>query len=235
MTGTSEFHHLPCEAASESLVLDHSTAPRPGDNVLSVDDVDNVSLDSTTPSCSTPLNGSGQSVSISEYSWSPLSDVTQPETNSFCEFSCSGSSPDQANASPHGGESTTSDMFKPYHSGSSVSVCGAICAIMHFCTSARLSYTAIAELLKLLEVLCPSPNDLPKTVYQLKKFFRQYRLEYHLNEYYSECSKAVNECCCGSSCTRTCHIVDVPIEKPLEVIVSSKLQLYFACSVIHFL
>ena len=39
---------------------------------------------------------------------------------------------------------------------------------MHFCMAFRLSYSAIGELLKLLQLLCPNPNHLPTTVYYLK-------------------------------------------------------------------
>jgi len=40
-----------------------------------------------------------------------------------------------------------------------------------FCCSNKLSYTVIADLLKLLELLCPALNSLPKTVYHLYTFF----------------------------------------------------------------
>ena len=113
-------------------------------------------------------------------------------------------------------------MFEPLYPGSTVSVCGGVCAIMHFCTTSKLSYTAISELLKLLQVLCPVPNSLPTTVYRLKQFFKQYNLKYNIHQYCSECLNQVNDCHCSEASRKMCHVVDAPIEKPLEIIISSK-------------
>lgn len=113
-------------------------------------------------------------------------------------------------------------IFNPLYSGSSVSLCGAVSAIMNFCTSAKLPYTDIERLLKLLDLLCLSPNYLPKSVFLLKKFFKRYKFEFSQSEYCSECFELTDECSCTSSAKTTCHVVDVPIQKPLEVIVSSE-------------
>ena len=116
-----------------------------------------------------------------------------------------------------------SDMFIPLYDGSSVTLCGAVCAIMHFCAVSKLSYVAIERLLRLLEVICPSLNCLPKSVYTLKKFFKKYNLEYSHIEYSSECSELIDNCSCSADTKTTCHLVHAPIKKSLEVIVSSKL------------
>ena len=118
-------------------------------------------------------------------------------------------------------QNPSSTMFEPFYVGSSVSLCGAICAVMHFCRSNKLSYTAIADLLKLLEILCPTPNELPKTVYKLKKFIKQYNMQYDIFEYCSESFQKVEDCSCENGCLTTCHMVDSPVEKPLEVIIAS--------------
>ena len=39
---------------------------------------------------------------------------------------------------------------------------------MQFATANKLTYSAIEELLKLLQVLCPSPNELPTTLYRIR-------------------------------------------------------------------
>ena len=124
-------------------------------------------------------------------------------------------------SSDYSSPSPSADMFEPFYHGSSVSLCGAVCAIMHFCRSNKLSYTVIADLLKLLELLCPAPNSLPKTVYHLKKFLKQYNIENNILEYCSESFKKLEDCSCGNRCLTKCQMVDVPVEKPLGIIISS--------------
>ena len=60
------------------------------------------------------------------------------------------------------------NLSDPFHLNSDISVCSAICAIMEFLINNKLTYSAIAELQKLLHLLCVSPNKLPRSVYQLK-------------------------------------------------------------------
>ena len=45
-------------------------------------------------------------------------------------------------------------MNKPLHQGSTITLCTAILALMDFCLSNHLAYTAIDGLLKLLQLLC---------------------------------------------------------------------------------
>ena len=61
-------------------------------------------------------------------------------------------------------------FLQPLYSGASITVCGAYCSTMQFATANKLTYTAIEELLKLLQILCPCPNALPTTIYKFKKF-----------------------------------------------------------------
>ena len=49
-------------------------------------------------------------------------------------------------------------LYQPLYSGAEITICGAICAIMQFCTTYKLSYTAIGGLLRLLIILCPTPT-----------------------------------------------------------------------------
>ena len=146
------------------------------------------------------------------------------DNNDSFNFSSS-NSPDETAEHHDNFFSQTDSMFSPLYNGSSVTLCGAVSAIMNFCTSAKLSYVAIEKLLKLLDLLCPSPNCLPRSVYLLKKFFKRFKFEYSLNEYCAECFELTDDCSCTANAITTCHIVDVPIKKSLEVIVSSKLCL----------
>ena len=57
------------------------------------------------------------------------------------------------------------ELLGPVYDGSKVTVLGAYCAIMEFKRACRLPFTAIAMLLQLLQLLCPSVNKLPRSVY----------------------------------------------------------------------
>jgi len=101
-----------------------------------------------------------------------------------------------------------------------VTLCGAVGAIMRFCTVSKLSCVAIEKLLRLLQVVCPSPITAYQ-VYTLKKFFKKYNLDYSLNEYCSECSEQIDNCSCSADTKTTCHLFNAPIKKSLEVIMST--------------
>ena len=136
---------------------------------------------------STSLNSthrSGSSMSVSSFNLSsPSMDTDGGDSFDF-------SSPDKT------AQFDNDSIFSPFYSGSSVTLCGAVSAIMNFCTSAKLSYVAIEKLLKLLDLLCPSPNSLPKSVHFLKKFFKRFKFEYSQNEYCSECFQLTDDCSC---------------------------------------
>lgn len=182
------------------------------------------------PDASSPLSPSqhsDSSFSVSSLHFSSPNVDTDGDDDSF-NFS-SPNSPD-GTADHHG--NTADLMFDPLYSGSSVTLCGAVSAIMNFCTSAKLPYNAIERLLKLLDLLCPSPNLLPKSVFLLKKFFKRYKFEFSLSEYCSECFELIDQCSCTCNAKTRCHIVDVPIKKTLEVIVSSK---FVSCCLLSYL
>lgn len=116
-------------------------------------------------------------------------------------------------------------LYQPLYNGAEITICGAICAIMQFCTTYKLSYSAISGLLKLLIVLCPTPNHLPKSFYMLKKFFEQFQSNYEHSKYCVNCNHTVSNCICSnkSNCN-TGHIVHLDIQKPLETIISGALK-----------
>ena len=66
------------------------------------------------------------------------------------------------------------ELLGPVYDGSKVTVLGAYCAIMEFNRAYRLPFTAIAMLLQLLQLLCPSVNKLPCSVYVFMTFFQRY-------------------------------------------------------------
>jgi len=99
-----------------------------------------------------------------------------------------------------------SHLYQPLYSGAEITICGAICAIMQFCTTYKLSYSAIGNLLKLLIILCPTPNHLPKSFYMLRKFFEQFQSNYKHSKYCTNCNLTVCDCNCANS-YNTGHIM----------------------------
>lgn len=115
------------------------------------------------------------------------------------------------------------ELFKPVYSDSSVSLSGAVCAIMQFCIAHELSYTAMGELLKLLQLLCLTPNLLPTTVYQFKKFFQHFKMPYQYSNVCSTCNAMNNDCHCDHP-AKNSHLVHIPVEKSLCAVLLSKLS-----------
>ena len=113
------------------------------------------------------------------------------------------------------------DFVTPLYVDSRISVSGATCSIMHYCMAYKLSYTAIGELLKLLQLLCPSPNHLPASVYQLKKYFRQCQMPHKCYNICSNCQAIKEECICDHQLLNS-HLVHVPIKKQLYSVIKSK-------------
>ena len=66
------------------------------------------------------------------------------------------------------------DMLNPVYLGANLSTAAAYCSIMTYAIHHKLSYSAIEDLLNLLQHFCPSPNYLPSNLYKLKKFFKHF-------------------------------------------------------------
>ena len=112
-------------------------------------------------------------------------------------------------------------MNEPLHQGSTITLCTAILALMDFCLSNRLSYTAIDGLLKLLQLLCVTPNKLPRSVYLLKQLFRKFKgTDYNNRKFCTNCNADADNCSCEMPMFG--NLLAIPIEKPLEAIVKSK-------------
>ena len=98
-------------------------------------------------------------------------------------------------------------------------------AIMMYATANKLSYTSIENLLKLFHFLCPSPHDLPSSLYMLKRFFRQFTSNYDKKSVCPTCEHVLKK---GESCPidhgQSGRVVQVPIEKALKTVVISKLD-----------
>lgn len=121
------------------------------------------------------------------------------------------------------------ELFNPLYSGATTTRCGAYCAIMHFATQNKLPYTAIEQLLDLLQLLCPQPNVLPTSFYKLKKFFKQFGAQYEETEYCTNCNTPVASCSSSTGCTCVQatgrgHLVHVQLDKSIKTLISSKFR-----------
>ena len=101
---------------------------------------------------------------------------------------------------------------------------GHICAIMEFCLHNGLTYKAIDDLLKLLQIICASPNKLPRSIFVLKKFFDQFTsMNYEHHRICSSCKESSESCQCDKPSTG--DLLEISVDKPFKVIVSRKLIL----------
>ena len=115
-------------------------------------------------------------------------------------------------------------LSEPFHAGSTVTVASAVCAIMQFCLHNSLTFKAINELLKLLQILCVAPNKLPRSSFTLKKFFSQFTtINYEHYKLCSSCKEKIDNCKCNTPSSG--DLLEIAIDKPLKVIVSRKLLL----------
>ena len=113
------------------------------------------------------------------------------------------------------------NLFDPLYPDASITLVGALCAVMKFCIANNLTYTAINELLKLLCILCPQASRLPNSFYKFKKFFQQFSEIDGLQEVCTKCNQTACLCEVQSS-HHMAHVVHLSIQRPLESILSSK-------------
>lgn len=142
-----------------------------------------------------------------------------------CPFT---NSPEELDSSPFASEQVIDDeLFEPVYLNSTVTVCGAYFSIMHFASKNKLSYTAIDDLLDLLRLFCPEPNAIPSSIYMFKKFFKKFSGGYTKQSYCMDCKtmfegkSCTTQNCCNSSGEKG-HLIQIPMKKALQAIVSSK-------------
>ena len=156
-----------------------------------------------------PAHSSSESPSLSPAHLPPESISPPPEIQSSTESSFRQPCPDPL---------SDSQLFAPLYPGAHITLCGALCAIMHFCTTNKLSYTAIGDLLKLLSILCPFPNLLPGSFYKFKKFFQQFQSIHNQSEICLKCQQSTKVTCSCENVSREtkAHLIHLEIQKPLE-------------------
>ena len=79
----------------------------------------------------------------------------------------------------------------------------------------------MAELLKLLQILCVSPNKLPSSVYQLKEMFNCITsTRYYHCKICTLCRECTDNCHCDKPSVGI--VITVSIDKALKTVVTSK-------------
>lgn len=117
-------------------------------------------------------------------------------------------------------------MFLPLFAGANITICGAYCAIMNLKSKCRLPFSTLDQLLIMLQLLCPSDNKLPRTVYKLRKFFGLFEFGKRQVSYCSNCHEEMEGRCHNQACSSSYHEPDVfmqmNITKQLRMILSRK-------------
>ena len=102
----------------------------------------------------------------------------------------------------HDNSSDHENIYK----GAPITTASSSVLLMKFIMKHRITQEALADLLKVLQLHCPSPNNIPSTVYHFKKQFKdfQYPINYHY--FCSKCLAEVStesEICNNSYCKST--------------------------------
>lgn len=84
------------------------------------------------------------------------------------------------------------ELFAPLYPGSTITICGAILAIMTL-KEFRLPFSTISRLLILLKLLCPTGSKLPSSVHMLRKFFHAYQGKTVKKYYCSACKMELTQ------------------------------------------
>ena len=88
---------------------------------------------------------------------------------------------------------------------------------MQFEKAYKVPYAAIGGLLNLLQFLCPQPNLLPKTFYNVKQFFQQFNSNTIMKRFCCKCSSIVAD---GLNICKKCGIQPVGVGQFVHIPVS---------------
>ena len=114
---------------------------------------------------------------------------------------------------------------QPLYNGTDLTVCAAICLIMQFALCNNLTNEGIEKLLKLLKLLLPSPNRLPRSFYKLKAFFEAFSVPYRDLAVCGTCEGYTEHCNCQVAKQTECHLLQISLAKPLSAIIDKNWDL----------
>lgn len=169
------------------------------------------------------------------YQLSPLSDTPEHSTNSSShEYSMPTNSSSQTDMDDHDTNDSSSsslyssstsamsdaqDLIEPadYADTSVPLYCNAPLTtkeswddILQFWVLNNLTYKAVESLLALLNRHCPSPNNLPKSFFKLKKYYQRQQQQFTRKQYCCKCNEEVSlsgnhDNSSASTCSRSHH------------------------------
>ncbi|XP_064381793.1 uncharacterized protein LOC135330772 [Halichondria panicea] len=173
----------------------------------------------SSPALSSPLSTPTSSPHSTPTSSPALSTPTSSPALSTPTSSPALSTPSSSppSSSPLSTPPTHSKLLYP---GANVTVFEALCAIMQFCTSFKLSYTAIGALLTLLIFISPEQNLIPPTLYKLKRFFERQTPVHSHKKICMTCDANKEECTCENLHSPTADLVHLNITKSVEAVLS---------------
>lgn len=132
----------------------------------------------------------------------------------------------------------TSDLDRSLYSGSELTVASSCLLLKKFRMQHRLTDTAFADLLRLITLHCPRPNECPKSPYLFDKIFGGHKLPLEFHNFCSNCLCPVtNETKCPNTCCEVSlaklgsksQFIEVPIEPQLTTILQRKLIYMLLC------
>ena len=127
----------------------------------------------------------------------------------------------------------------PFYAGAAITVGVAITLLLAFIVRHKLTNEAIADLLYLIDHLCPKPNRYCKTLYKFKKFFSFLVLPFNCYYYCAQCVNPISD-----MALRSCNIckavinsvkdlgyfIHIPISEQIKTLFARK---HFYTNLLH--
>lgn len=136
------------------------------------------------------------------------------------------------NSATTGREMEEQPRAQPLYEGSLLSVPASNVLIYKLCMKHNLSKECLSDLLKVMELHCPTPNNCVGSVYLLKKYFGDDKLKTKFHYFCGTCYMSVDEAAhlcpnpdCGadlSSNGAMSSFIELSIEQQLQKILSRK-------------
>ena len=118
------------------------------------------------------------------------------------------------------------------YEGSALSVCASNVLIMKYKLKHNLTQDALGDLLSLLRIHCPSPNECPPSVYKFRKHFGQLKYPINSHHFCSSCLWSIDDLSQVQSCPNPYCSKDVMFRKKavssfIEVPIEPQLKTFF--------
>jgi len=114
----------------------------------------------------------------------------------------------------------------PLYEGSSLTSASSSVLLMKYAMKHNLTREALADLLELMKLHCPSPNMCPSSLYHLNKHFKDLRYEATMHYFCSSCYQETNQdkVCENQLCPKT-----LPETEPISSFIELPINLQIKC------